>query len=980
MHSRTLRLFVLLSCTFVLLLTAAIMTFGATVAFGATLSPIQQSSVPANTPLGPDALEQYWQEMYPPASFGIRSASNVYTHELLAKAAPDECFNGLGAGVTFALPDCPGGQPKVNEAYVWGLTDYQDSMWFGTAPNVHCLVMGGFLGSTSPITTNSYVCEFGLGPYSTTLPALIGDWRPPSAYVYDITADALTEVTPNGQGGRPFDPRLIRTLGIRSAATLGDYVFLAGPALTPTASINIFLFNAATQSYVGSVNKPEYNNIRKWLEVDGVLYAGVGKGTEGAVLRYVGNPADPATRWDFVEVGTLDADAAELALHDGRIFVNTWPNGFAGGDVAGLYMSPPIPAGGFSAPPVAWEKVFAYDQYEPDPLIARTYGGGALHSFEGELYWGTMHVPFLATLAHMANYSDDYSLADPSRPDQLDFLNAMFGSQRSVTIFKGDNFGTPEEQVQVAYGMEQLPAFDPISLTWSLTDTLIGPPLYGAAGFDNMYNNYTWSMAEYDGQLFVGTMDWSFLIQDFIDLYMGLIDTLFGGELPLDIDITLPDAVSGADLFRFYDNSQPAIAESRSGVGNYTSYGVRNLLGREDGLYLGMANPMNLLTDLTDDKPEGGWELLRLTRHLIPLAVGLGGNGSGAVVSSLPGINCGISCTTSYDIGTTVVLTPQAATGSTFTGWSNVCFGLGNCAVTLAQPTSLVANFSLNTHTLAVALAGDGSGSVVSNPVGINCGTACDKSFDFGTAVTLTPSAAAGSLFAGWSGACSGTGACNVSITESRQVTATFADNRFPLVVNIIGGGSGYVSSLPAGLTCSQPTCSADFDNGTVVSLSAIAFSGSSFESWGGACSGSGACTVTIGPGTTVVNVSFGQNPSDASLQVSGEPLINSTLTFTALLNLNPITACTWDFGDGTTEACDLPATAAGVDATDDVEVTTTHVYTQPGVYIVIVSASNNAGTAMAAQQLVIQVPTAEEPTEQPNQLLDLFFPYVNRE
>jgi PKD repeat protein len=97
-------------------------------------------------------------------------------------------------------------------------------------------------------------------------------------------------------------------------------------------------------------------------------------------------------------------------------------------------------------------------------------------------------------------------------------------------------------------------------------------------------------------------------------------------------------------------------------------------------------------------------------------------------------------------------------------------------------------------------------------------------------------------------------------------------------------------------------------------------------------------------------------------------------------LNLNPITACTWDFGDGTTEACDLPATAAGVDATDDVEVTTTHVYTQPGVYIVIVSASNNAGTAMAAQQLVIQVPTAEEPTEQPNQLLDLFFPYVNRE
>ncbi|MDQ1340547.1 MAG: hypothetical protein QG567_1704, partial [Campylobacterota bacterium] len=26
----------------------------------------------------------------------------------------------------------------------------------------------------------------------------------------------------------------------------------------------------------------------------------------------------------------------------------------------------------------------------------------------------------------------------------------------------------------------------------------------------------------------------------------------------------------------------------------------------------GMANPMNLMTDLTDNKPEGGWELIQM--------------------------------------------------------------------------------------------------------------------------------------------------------------------------------------------------------------------------------------------------------------------------------------------------------------------------------------------------------------------------------
>ena len=60
-------------------------------------------------------------------------------------------------------------------------------------------------------------------------------------------------------------------------------------------------------------------------------------------------------------------------------------------------------------------------------------------------------------------------------------------------------------------------------------------------------------------------------------------------------------------------------------------------------------------------------------------------------------------------------------------------------------------------------------------PPGINCGSDCSESYASGTNVTLTASAATGSTFAGWSGACSGTAGCAVAMTAARSVTATFS-------------------------------------------------------------------------------------------------------------------------------------------------------------------------------------------------------------
>lgn len=58
-------------------------------------------------------------------------------------------------------------------------------------------------------------------------------------------------------------------------------------------------------------------------------------------------------------------------------------------------------------------------------------------------------------------------------------------------------------------------------------------------------------------------------------------------------------------------------------------------------------------------------------------------------------------------------------------------------------------------------------------------------------------------------------------------------------------GGTGSVSSVPAGINCGA-SCSAMYDLGTVVTLTATAGANSIFEGWQGACAGTGSCQVTI--------------------------------------------------------------------------------------------------------------------------------------
>jgi hypothetical protein len=221
---------------------------------------------------------------------------------------------------------------------------------------------------------------------------------------------------------------------------------------------------------------------------------------------------------------------------------------------------------------------------------------------------------------------------------------------------------------------------------------------------------------------------------------------------------------------------------------------------------------------------------------LFQLKITKSGTGSGGVSSKPAGIDCGSSCSGDFESDSSVVLTAAPDANSTFGGWSDGgCSGSGSCTVKMSEAQTVTATFTAKPVTYSLSVSKVGTGTVSSDPAGINCGSDCVASFDKGKVVTLTATPASGYSFGGWSGACSNTsGTCSVSMAAGKAVTATFivaAPVTYKLTVTKTG--SGAVSSDPAGINCGS-SCSANFDSDSAVILTAESASGATFSGWSG--------------------------------------------------------------------------------------------------------------------------------------------------
>ena len=162
----------------------------------------------------------------------------------------------------------------------------------------------------------------------------------------------------------------------------------------------------------------------------------------------------------------------------------------------------------------------------------------------------------------------------------------------------------------------------------------------------------------------------------------------------------------------------------------------------------------------------------------------------------------------------------------------------------------------------SVVVSRVGGGRVSSSDRVIDCGSKCAGSYDAGTVVTLTAKADSKSTFAGWNGACAGTGTCTVAANGIVNVGAVFTTTPSggggggggttgggttgkTLTVKT-AGGKGLVTSAPAGISCGK-TCAKSFATGTAVTLTAAPEAGFVFVNWTGACTGAQpTCTITM--------------------------------------------------------------------------------------------------------------------------------------
>jgi hypothetical protein len=218
--------------------------------------------------------------------------------------------------------------------------------------------------------------------------------------------------------------------------------------------------------------------------------------------------------------------------------------------------------------------------------------------------------------------------------------------------------------------------------------------------------------------------------------------------------------------------------------------------------------------------------------------------------------------------------------------WSSGLSASGLADARIQQATTNVLNRFINpsaqTFTLAVTKSGTGTGTVTSSPSGISCGSTCSENFSSGTVVNLTATPDSGSTFAGWSGACSGTGACSVTMDAAKSVSATF--NSIPPAAlssitvsptSVIGGNSstGTLTLTRAAASNVVVNLSSNNASATVPPL------------------------VTVPQGATTASFSIGTTPVASSTVASISAVYNgvtktATLTITrptlSSLKLNP--------------------------------------------------------------------------------------------
>jgi subtilase family serine protease len=203
--------------------------------------------------------------------------------------------------------------------------------------------------------------------------------------------------------------------------------------------------------------------------------------------------------------------------------------------------------------------------------------------------------------------------------------------------------------------------------------------------------------------------------------------------------------------------------------------------------------------------------------------------------------NCPSGCW--YNSGALVSVIAASNAGYAFANWSGACTGNGTCSVTMDAAKSVSANFVL-TPSITVTTSPAGRQITVD---GVNYIATQTFIWTAGSSHTIGVSSpqvreGTGYFYASWSDA----GAQSHTIITPSSATAYTANFtiRYQLTTNASPSAGGSVSPIcPSG--CWN-------DSGALVSVTAASKAGYAFANWSGACTGNGACSVTMSAAKSV--------------------------------------------------------------------------------------------------------------------------------
>src|SRR6266508_2424878 len=282
----------------------------------------------------------------------------------------------------------------------------------------------------------------------------------------------------------------------------------------------------------------------------------------------------------------------------------------------------------------------------------------------------------------------------------------------------------------------------------------------------------------------------------------------------------------------------------------------------------------------------------------------VGGSGKvSAPENAPPGteVDCGLGttgdCSWTVVAASTLTVFQTPTGGSVFSGWAGDCTGTAvSCTVEMNDDRVVNATWELAsaaTSDLTVTISGNGT--VKGGNVDCTGPSTCTEAEPVNETVTLTATPKDGSVFTGWTGACTGAGAtCTVTMDVDRAVTATFTP-AVQLTVNVTGNGN--ISGGTGAINCGNGAniCSANFAVGTTVTLIATPATGATFTSWTDACGGSATtCTVSMSASRSV-NATFtgGPAPGTATVALSVSVIGNGTVTGGGIRCGSGSTVCT---------------------------------------------------------------------------------------